>query len=217
MQAFNKLAAGAAFIMFLAFLMHNVNGLYIEPNFLGFEDRAVDYAKVEKLQNAMLSWPWVLSGFGHLMTGFATIILGFAAHRLFVEQRPIAARLALGAAIAAACGFLLTGVSNVGGAQSLELLAMQNPDRTQAIFLAATVMRISFNGLAIVAMGWFAMELSWCGLQTGQLPRSFCYFGYLAAVSGLLMAFAYIPVYLTLYLIWSLWMSITFLRLPEPN
>lgn len=217
MKVFDKMAAGAAFVMFLAFLMHSTNALYIEPNILGFEDPAVDYAKVDKLRNAMGSLPWALSGLGHLLTGFAAMILGFAVHVRFVEARPVAARLGLGAAIAAAAGFMLTGISDLMGAQALGLLEAQNPEQTQAIYLAASIMRISFNGLAIVAMGWFALQLSWCGLQTGQLPRAFCYFGYLAALSGLLMAFAYIPVYLTLYLVWSLWMAVTFARLRDPT
>lgn len=217
MQAFNKLAARAAFVIFIAFLMHNLNALVIEPRVLGFTDPAVDYAKIDKLQKAMTSWPWMLSGLGHLLSGFAAMIIGFAVHRQFVDSNPIAARLALGAAIASACGFLLTGISNVGGAYTLELLAAQNPDQVSAIFLAATVMRVSFNSLAIVALGWFALQLSWCGIQSGRLPRSFCYFGYLAALSGLLMAFAYVPIYLVLYLFWSLWMGISFRHLREPD
>lgn len=210
MKTFDKVAAGAAFTVFLAFLVHNINALYVEPNLLGFEDPAVDYAKVEKLQNAMTSVPWLLSGLGHLLTGFAVLVLGFATHTRFVEARPIAARLALGAAIVAACGFLLTGISSMLGAQALELLVEQNPDQTRSMFLAASIARISFNGLAIVSMGWFALQLSWCGLQTRELPRGFCYLGYLAASCGLLMAFAYIPIYLSVYLLWSLWMGTLF-------
>ena len=95
-----KRASYAAFIIFLAFLMHNVNALYIEPQILGFEDPRVDYAKVEKLQNAMGSIPWTLSGIGHILSGFAAIVLGFATRQIFVESHPVAGRLALGAAIA---------------------------------------------------------------------------------------------------------------------
>lgn len=212
MTSFDRLASGAAALVFLAFAMHNLNALYIEPNLLGFEDPRVDYAKVEKLQPAMTSWPWRLSGLGHLVTGFAAVILGFATHARFVEVRMIAARLALGAALLAGAGFLLTGISSLLGAQALELLAEQNADQTRSLFLAGSVVRISFNGLAIVAMGWFALQLSWCGLQTGGLQRAFCYFGYLAASSGLLMAFAYIPVYLSVYCLWALWMAFAFAR-----
>ncbi|RLA40372.1 MAG: hypothetical protein DRR42_25945 [Gammaproteobacteria bacterium] len=199
---------GAALVMAFAFFIHNVNGIYIEPTFLGFEDRVNDYAKIEKLQNALLSWPWILSGFGHLLTGFASFVLGVVGNHLFIDDHPIASRLCSYAAIAAGCGFLLTGVTSVGGAQTLTLLADNNPDYVQVVFLASTITRVSFNSLAIVAMGWFMLQISWCGLKTAKLPRTFCYFGYLSALSGLLMAIAYIPVYLPLYFFWALWLAI---------
>ncbi len=214
MDAIVKPAGVAALLIFLAFLMHSINALYIEPQILGFEDPRVDYAKVEKLQNAMGSIPWMLSGFGHIISGFAAVILGFAGHALFVDARPLAGRLALAAGAIAGAGFLLTGIADVMGGQVLRLLAAQNADQTNAIYLAGSVMRVSFNGLAIVAMGWFAVILSWCGLKTGRLPKGFSYFGFLAGISGLMLAVIFIPLYLQLYLIWSLWLGILLLRMP---
>ena len=205
-------AAWAAFSIFLAFFIHNVNALYVEPRILGFENPAVDYAKVNLLRNASGSLAWTLSGFGHLFSGFAAIVLGFATYQWFVKDRPVAVRLALGAATVSGAGFMLTGIADVMGGQALKLLATHNPEQIDAIYLAGSVMRITFNGLAIVALGWFAIQLSWCGLKTGWLSKAFCYFGFFAGVSGLMLAVVFVPVYLQLYLVWSLWLAISLWR-----
>jgi len=116
------------------------------------------------------------------------------------------------------CGFLLNGVANVGVTSSLTLLSDNNAAYVDEIFLVATITRISFNSLAIVAMGWFMLQVSWCGLRTGMLPAAFCYFGYFAGASGLLMAAAYIPVYLPIYFFWALFLSVCLWRFtPRPK
>lgn len=84
----------------------------------------------------------------------------------------------------------------------------------EVAYMAATVVRIWVNGLAQVCLGWFALQLSWCGLATGNLPRTFCWFGYVSGAAGLLMAVAYIPVYLYTVLVWSAWLAVILLRRP---
>jgi len=215
MNALTRAAGYGALLIFLAFLMHNLNAWYIEPNFLGFEDPRTDYANAGKLRNAMGSVPWMLSGFGHFVSGFGAVALGLAASELFRSSRPVAGRLALGAGLLSGAGFMLTGIADMMGGQALGLLASQNESQMTAIYLAGSIMRIGFNGLAIVALGWFAVQLSWCGLTTRRLPKGFCYFGFVAGATGLVMAFAYIPLYLSVYPVYALWLALTFLRLPE--
>jgi len=213
MSLANRLAGFAALVIFLAFAMHALNAFYIEPRFLGFES-FMDYAKIDKLKNAIGSVPWRLSGVGHLLSGFAMVVLAMAAYGRFKAETPIAAALAAGAAALSAAGFLLTGLADVPGSGALKLLVAQNPGTETHAYLANSLMRIAFNNLAIVGLGWFAVQLSWCGLQTGRLPKAFSYFGYLAGLTGLGMMAVFTP-YLLVVPIWALWLGIVLLRSTE--
>jgi hypothetical protein len=213
MSILAKSAGYAALVIGLAFAMHNLNGAYIEPEYLGFASYA-DYADLGKLMNASRAWPWLLSGLGHVASGFAMVILTLGAYVLYRESRPAAALIALGAGLLAAAGFLLLGLSHVIGRQTLFLLTDANPGLRESAYMTATIVRIYFNGLAQVGLGWFAVQLSWCGLKTATLPRLFCWYGYLSGAAGLLMAIAYIPVYLFTVLVWALWLGAILVRRP---
>jgi hypothetical protein len=212
MQALTRSAPYAALVIFVAFAMHNLNGAYIEPRYLGFGSYA-DYADLAKLMNASRAVPWLLSGLGHVATGFAMVILGLGVHARYREPRPAAAQIALAAAMLAATGFLLTGISHVIGRQTLFLLSDANPELQESAYMTATVVRIWVNGLAQIGLGWFAVQLSWLGWKTGTLPRAFVLFGFLSGAAGLLMAVAYIPIYLFTVLVWALWLAVVWRRL----
>lgn len=213
MESLVKASGYAALVIGLAFAMHNLNGAYIEPTYLGFASYA-DYADITKLMNASRAWPWLLSGLGHVASGFAMVILTLGIHAAYRDARPAAALIALGAGLLSAAGFFLIGLSHVIGRQTLFLLADANPDLRESAYMAATVMRITVNGLAQVGLGWFAVQLSWCGLKTGTLPKAFCWYGFLSGAAGLLMAIAYVPVYLFTVLLWAPWLGIVLLRRP---
>ena len=207
MQNWVRPAAIAASVIFFAFLMHNVNAFYIEPQWLGFEDPRVDYAKVEKLRNAIGSVPWRLSGFGHFLTGFAAVVLALWVQTAFAQTCPLAARLGRAAGLLAGGGFLLTGICDQMGSHALGLLAGANPGLTDSLYLANSLLRINFNGLAIVALGWFVVQLAWCGRVTRRLPVAFVYFSWLAGAAGLLLGMVFVPVYLQFDLLWSGWLA----------
>ena len=213
MDSLARSAGFAALVIGLAFTMHNLNGAVIEPQLLGFAGYA-DYANLDKLIGASRAWPWLASGLGHVATGFAMVILTLAAYVTYRERCPAAALIALAAGLLSATGFMLVGLSHVIGRQTLFLLTDANPTMRESAYMTATVVRIWVNGLAQVGLGWFALQLSWCGLETRTLPRAFCWFGYLSGAAGLVMAVAYIPVYLFTVLIWSLWLGFTLLRKP---
>lgn len=208
-----ELVAGlAALVICAAFLVHNINALYIEPNFLGFKDPRVDYADLAKLKNALGSLPWRLSGFGHLLSGFACVVLGLSARQLFRDSKLAAVRLLPAAGLVAGAGFLLTAITDQAGSGAVKLLSAQNPELGDAAYLSLCIVRIIFNCLAQVGLGWFAWQLSFSGLRTGMLPKVFCWFGYLSGFSGLVMAVTFIPAYLLAVLIWSGWLTIVMLR-----
>jgi hypothetical protein len=96
------LAGLAALLICAAFLVHNINALYVEPNFLGFRNPRVDYADLDKLRNALGSLPWRLSGFGHLLSGFACVVLGLSTRQLFRESKPVAGALLPGLSLVSA-------------------------------------------------------------------------------------------------------------------
>jgi hypothetical protein len=213
MDTLNRAAGVAALLIFAAFAMHNLNGAWIEPRYLGFDSYA-DYAKLDKLMNASRAVPWLLSGLGHVASGFAMVVLALFAGVHYRERCPIAALLATAAGLLAATGFLLLGLSHVIGRQTLFLLTDANPAMRDPAYMTVTIVRIICNGLAQVGLGWFAVQLSWCGLRTGDLPRAFAWYGYLSGTAGLLMAIAYVPIYLYTVLLWAPWLGILLLRQP---
>jgi hypothetical protein len=214
-MSLDRLAPWAAALVAAAFAMHNLNGAWIEPRYLGFGSYA-DYADLAKLQAASRAWPWLFSGIGHVASGFALVILGLATYRRYQERHPEAALVAAAAALLAAAGFLLVGISHVIGRQTLFLLAEANPGELRdAAYAAATVVRIWVNALAQIGLGWFAVQLAWCGRQTGELPRAFILFSYFSGACGLLMAVAYIPVYLYTVLVWAAWLAVVWRRRQE--
>ena len=212
MGSLYRSAGYAAAVIFLAFLVHNVNAWYIEPTYLGFTNPAVDYANLDKLKNAFGSVFWTLSGLGHFFSGFACVVLALTGRQLFLDSRPAAGRLLLGSGLVAAVGFFLTGIADVAGGGAVQLLSAQNPDVGRAAYLSASIGRIAYNCLAQVGLGWFAWQLSWCGLKTGTLPKSFCWFGYLSGLSGLVMGITFFPVYLQFVLLWSGWLAVIMMR-----
>jgi len=211
----------AAFIIFAAFAMHSLNALYIEPNFLGFKNPQVDYANIDKLKNAIGSVPWTLSGIGHFLSGFAMVYLALCAREMFREHKLVPARVALVAGVISAVGFLLTGISDlVGGGLfkspfgAVTLMAASNPDLERAAYLSQALARISYNSLAQVGLGWYAVLVSWCGMKTGLLGRGLCYFGYLSGFCGLIMGLMFVPLYMYTTLVWSAWYGASLLRMP---
>jgi len=50
-----RAASYAAFFIVVGLLIHNLNALYLEPTFLGFEPKGKDYADMAKIENAL--WP----------------------------------------------------------------------------------------------------------------------------------------------------------------
>lgn len=204
---FARLAPPAALVIFAAFLVHNVNALYIEPHVLGFEDPASDYAKVEKLRNAIGHWPWLASGSGHFLTGFASVLLALWGWHAFRERHPLAAPLLLVAGLFAGAGFLLGGITDLLGSHSVGLFAAANPAWTDALYLADSLFRVVLNGFAIVSFGWFIVQISWCARHGAELPAGLCRFGYLAGATALLFTVVYVPLYLAFYLVWSGWLA----------
>jgi hypothetical protein len=55
MKQLRQAASIAAFIIVAGLLIHNLNGLYLEPYTLGFEDKGKDYADMAKIENAIWS------------------------------------------------------------------------------------------------------------------------------------------------------------------
>ena len=216
-MSMTRRAGYAALVIFAAFAMHTLNAVYIEPNYLGFRDPQVDYANIDKLKNAIGTIPWTLSGLGHLLSGFAMVYLAIGARELFRDDA--SSRVALAAGIVSAVGFLLTGISDlVGGGPfkspfgAVTILSAQNPDIERAAYVAQSLARISYNSLAQVGLGWYAIVVSRCGIRSGRLGKGFCWFGYVSGACGLVMGIMFVPLYLYTVLVWSIWYGVSLLR-----
>jgi hypothetical protein len=199
----------SSFVIALAFLVHAVNGLVVERSVLGFTSFD-DYSDVAKLQVAIGSVPWRLSGVGHFVTSFVVLVLALGlaqrAHRTGYGAWPLIAALG----IVSATGFGINGAANGLGAQVVHLLQDRNP----AVAPEGAVVTLSIvvplaNALAITMLGALLITVSVWGRRTGSLSTGLVVLGWIAGVSGLLMAFAYVPAYLLLYLVWLVWFGLT--------
>lgn len=199
----------SSLVIALAFLVHAVNGLVVERSVLGFTSFD-DYSDVTKLQVAIGSVPWRLSGVGHFVTSFVVLVLALGlaqrARRTGYGAWPLIAALG----IVSATGFGINGAANGLGAQVVHLLQDRNP----AVAPEGAVVTLSIvvplaNALAITMLGGLLITVSIWARRTGSLSTGLVVLGWIAGVSGLLMAFAYVPAYLLLYLVWLVWFGLT--------
>jgi hypothetical protein len=219
MAHLQRAAIVAAFLIVAGMLIHNLNAQVLEPYFLGFEDKARDYADMNKIENALWSFSFTSSGITHLVVGFAMMILGVYLAALFRPATPVAAQLLQLASVLSGLGFLLTGISDIPGTVYGGLLRGVNPDYNTDILLMTTMFRGMVNILAIVGLGWFAGMVAWCAARTAGFSRGFRVFGWINALPGVLSlifppaGFAYIP----LLPLWMLWLGLRIRALPTPD
>ena len=64
------------------------------------------------------------------------------------------------------------------------------------------------NAVAIVMFGAFLITVTIWGRRFGYFSQSLIICGWIAGMSGILMAFVYLPAYLMFYLIWLIWFLI---------
>ena len=203
-----RAASVAAFLITLAFLIHNFNASYYEPRILGFE-KPTDYADMAKIANANWSFAFTSSGIAHIVTGFSMIFLGLGLMQVFRGFSAAASRLVVVSAFISGLGFLLTGISDIPGTYYGDILSQQNPDYSVNILLMKSMFRGSVNTMAIVGLSWFAGQVAWCSWKSGIFNKWFAGFGYVNVLPGLgalvipFIGFAY----LRLAPLWILWLG----------
>lgn len=205
MNASDRAARIAAWLILIVMLIHNLNALYIEPTYLGFVDKARDYGDMAKIEDATWSFSFISSGLGHAVCGFSLLILGLALYRRFRDRHELASQLLMIAALLAGTGFLLTGISDIPGAMYSQILRGINPDYNTEILLITTMIRSILNVLGIVGLGWFAGQLAWLTLATGDFPSWFGWYGWLLVLPALL-SFPFPPagfLYIQLTVVWA--------------
>ena len=218
MSKLKKAAMFAAFLIVAGMLIHNVNALWLEPTFLGFEDPTKDYADMAKIENAIGSFSFMSSGISHIVVGFAMMILGLYLSELFRAATPVASRLLFIAAMLSGLGFLLTGISDIPGTVYGGLLRSMNPEYNTELLLITTMFRGMVNILAIVGLGCFAGMVAWCGQYTDGFSKGFRLFGWFNTLPGIASlifppaGFAYIQ----LAPLWMLWLGLRIRALPAP-
>lgn len=219
MKQLKTAATVAAFLIVVGMLIHNLNGLYLEPTFLGFEDPTADYANMAKIENALWSFSFLSSGISHIVVGFSLMILGLFLSEYFSKALPIGAKLIFIAAMLSGLGFLFTGISDIPGTVYGELLRKQNPEYNTDVMLMVTIFRGMVNILAIVGLGWFAGQVAWCGGKTETFSMGFQVFGYINVLPAI-ASMIFPPIgftYIQLLPLWMLWLGLRLRKLPDPS
>ena len=169
----------AALLFLLVMLIHNLNALYLEPTFLGFQNPTSDYADMVKIKNAQGSFSFISSGYGHMVAGLSLLVLSLALAELFKHHAPARGRLILSTAFIAGAGFFLTGIADIPGATFNNIMMAANSSYETSMMLTLSLLRGIFLMAAIVSLGLFAGLTSWCVLSSGLLPKWLGYYGLL--------------------------------------
>jgi len=212
MKSLYRAASVAAFVVLAGMLIHNLNALYLEPTFLGFEDPSKDYADMAKIENAIGSFSFTSSGNAHMVVGLSLMLIAVAALEVFRESNPAMSRIAFVAAVVSGIGFLLTGISDIPGTAYAGLLRAENPDYNVTIILITTMIRGVTNMLAITMLGILAGSVSWCALKSGKFSKWGAYYGLILLIPGIggllnpILGF----MYLSLVPIWAIWLGLQF-------
>jgi hypothetical protein len=117
----------------------------------------------------------------------------------------VAAQLLLLAGVLSGVGFLMTGIADLPGAMYSQILRRINPEYNTDILLITTMIRSVINVLAIVCLSWFAGQLAWLTLRTGDFPKWFGWYGWLMLLPGI-VSFPFPPagfLYIQLTPIWA--------------
>jgi hypothetical protein len=194
----------AFYVIAAAFLVHSINGLIVERFVLDIRS-FTDYAEVDKLGEAIGSWPWRISGLGHLATCFAMVVVAVGVRRWMVARASSLADYAHGFALLSALGFAANGVASGLGAHVVDLLEERNQELAGTAIVAYSVLVPVVNGVAIVCLGVVILLLARFLGQQHLAGRGFVRYSWVTGASALVMAVAYVPAYLFLVLVWMLW------------
>ena len=218
MTRLDKAASTAAWLIVGCMLVHNMNALWLEPTYLGFVDKARDYADMAKILNAQFSFSFISSGTAHIVCGFSLLILGLGLSHRFRERQLVASQLLLLASVLAGLGFLLTGISDIPGAVYARILRQENPEYAAVITLINTLIRSVVNVLAIVSLSWMAAQLAWLTQKTGDFPKWFGWYGWAMLLPGI-VSFPFPPagfVYLQMTIVWAATLAVYLRRATAP-
>lgn len=223
MRSLCRVAAIAAFIIFIGMSVHLLNASYLEPTFLGFVDKAKDYGDMSKIQNAIEACSldslhlcsFKYSGFAHMINGLLMMFLGVAVLNVFRFSNPVGAQLAFVAAFLSGIGFFMTGVSDIPGTIYAALLRDINPDYNDAILLMTTMIRGIANMIAITGLGLFAAFVGTAALRSRLFSRWGAYWGFVLLFPGLggLVNPIFGFMYILLVLPWLVWLGMQFSKL----
>jgi hypothetical protein len=190
-------------IITLAMLIHTINGVYIEPRYLGFTSPA-DYADPLKLSAASKFWSWKLSGTLHLFTGIALLWLTPALKLILRRDHSLSDLTRYASLLASAC-FVLTGILSIPGGVMANFVAEQNNDHFIEIIAGWSIITYSVRTAAMFMLAVFVGLFSW---TFESMSKGVKYFGYFTAAFGVLVFLVYWLPSMLLFLIWGIWMLV---------
>lgn len=169
----NTIRAGsiAAFVILGVMIIHNINGLWLEPTYLGFEDPTKDYLDMEKIKNAQWSFSFTSSGIGHSLCGFALLVLGHSLKKLFSESSPTLSGYIYLSAIVAGIGYFLTGICDIPAVHYTRYLIEAYPENETLIMLMLATIRTIVNMMAIVSFSLMCVLIGACILRSDLMPK----------------------------------------------
>jgi hypothetical protein len=190
-------------IITLAMLVHTINGVFIEPRYLGFVS-PIDYADPLKLAAASQFWSWKLSGLLHLLTGIALLMWIPALKVTLRPNQPLSDLTRYASLLASAC-FVLTGILSIPGGVMANFVAEQNAEHFAEIIAGWSIITYSARTAAMFMLAFFVGMFSFA-FET--FSKSLRYFGYFVSMFGMLVFVIYWLPSMILFLLWGMWVFI---------
>jgi hypothetical protein len=197
-----RVAGLAALFVFVAFAVHLLNIFYFEPK-MGFASLA-DYLSVDKIEVGLRSRSWIWSGYGHFATGIALAVLTAVAFQWMRSRVPTGAVLVVVTGVLAAFAFFSLGLIDLQGSSILLGIEAANPGNKAPAIMAFALLRNTASVIALVALGWFIVQLTWSLRDLNRLPFLFAIFSYVTGLvafwlfrgpAGMLVAYALIAIW----------------------
>lgn len=223
MNSLYRAAAYAAFIALTGMCVHLMNAFWLEPTYLGFVDKAKDYADMSKIQyayescslSALQLCSFTFSGFAHMINGLMLFLIAVATREVFRDSQPVLAQLIYSAGFLAGLGFLAVGINDIPGKALHTLIRAENADYNTDILLMATMMRGIVNIIAVTGLGLFAAFVGKAALNDSRFAKWGAWFGFLLlwpAIGGLVNPIAGFT-YLGFIPVWLFWLGRQFSKL----
>ncbi len=214
MSKLQKWGGAAALYEALAYIIGFV-GFIAVVNVGGLTDPLEKVAAIVENQGLLTALHLIV----YVAWGATLVVLSLALHERLDGKRSALARTATAFGIIWAVLVIASGMIYNVGMETVAGLQASNPDQAATVWLAIESVFNGLGGGVEVVGGIWVLLLSVAGLRSGNLSRTFNYFGYLVGAAGVVSVVpALSEISASLFgltqIVWFAWLGVAMLRRP---